>query len=243
MKSRMDLIGFGQQVRLKWLERTANLVLAGYDEASIKEILRGWLGQERAVSTLMRIWVRPPRHLHSLHRGGLELLSRLPSEEHIAVHWGMTMAVYPFWGAVATYVGRLLRLQGTVAADLVKRRAHEQYGERDTVSKGARQVLRSFVDWGVLKEVETDVYAPGLSLPITHLETAAWLIEALLYAHESRSMLLEAAVNSPVLFPFRLSYDLKERLTSISGRIEATRIGFDHHVVELRTEGLPANVL
>ncbi len=59
----------------------------------------------------MKIWVRPPRDLHPLQREGLKLLSHLPRGDHIAVHWGMAMAVYPFWGAVATHVGRLLRLR------------------------------------------------------------------------------------------------------------------------------------
>ena len=68
------------------------------------------------------------------------------------------MAVYPFWSSVATQVGRLLRLQGSAAAAQVQRRIREQYGERETVARRARYVLRSYLDWGVLQETG----APGV---------------------------------------------------------------------------------
>jgi len=45
-----------------------------------------------------------------------------------------------------------LRLQGSAAAAHVQRRVREQYGERETVSRAARRVLRSYLDWGVLQE-------------------------------------------------------------------------------------------
>ena len=67
----------------------------------------------------------------------------------------MALAAYPFWGAVAAQTGRLLRLQGTVAAAQVQRRIKEGYGERDTVSRAARRVLRSFIDWRVLTDTAT----------------------------------------------------------------------------------------
>lgn len=254
MNNRVASIGFSQRVRLEWLEKTANLVLAGNDEASIREVLEGLLkdklsvggnaernNREKTITILMKIWVRPPHDLYPLHREGLELLSRLPYEDHIAVHWGMTMAVYPFWGAVAAHVGRLLRLQGTAAASQVQRRIREQYGERDTVSRAARRVLRSFVDWGVLKETsEKGIYTSGLSLPIAQAEVIAWLAEALLHAHRGGSVALRAVLDSTSLFPFRLSPISAEHLAAVSGRLEVLRHGLDQDLIMLRTGSLPA---
>jgi len=54
MNSRLTQIGFSQRVRLEWLERTANLVLAGNDEASIynalQELLEDKLSVDRNVT-------------------------------------------------------------------------------------------------------------------------------------------------------------------------------------------------
>jgi hypothetical protein len=75
----------------------------------------------------------------------------------------MVMAVYPFWSGVAIQTGRLLRLQGSAAAAHVQRRIREQYGERETVSRAACRVLRSYLDWGVLQETGANgVYSAGM---------------------------------------------------------------------------------
>ena len=92
----------------------------------------------------------------------MEILQGLPRKERIAVHWGMAMAAYPFWGAVAAHTGRLLLLQGTAAAVHVQRRVKEDYGERETASRAARRVLRSFIDWDVLNETyDKGIYNQG----------------------------------------------------------------------------------
>ncbi|GMA49210.1 hypothetical protein GCM10025857_05670 [Alicyclobacillus contaminans] len=161
MNNRLLQIGISQRISLEWLERTANLVLSGNDEVSIYRALQDLLidklsvggnakrgNREKVISILMKVWVRSPKDLYPLQHAGLQLLSNLPGEYHMAVHWGMTMAVYPFWGVVAAHVGRLLKLQGTAVASQVQRRLREHYGERETVSRAVRRVLRSFVDWG-----------------------------------------------------------------------------------------------
>lgn len=277
MNTRANQVGFSQRIRLEWLERTANLVLAGNDEVSIysslQELLQDKLSvdrsvkassaqrrasrddkaktthdarrmtqrrmrgnREKVITILMKIWVRPPRDLHPLQREGLNLLSHLSREDHIAVHWGMAMAVYPFWGTVAAHVGRLLRLQGTAAASQVQRRVREQYGERDTVSRAARRVLRSFVDWGVLKETsEKGIYTSGPSLHIAHVELIAWLAEAFLHAQPNSSVAVKAILDSPSLFPFRLSPISANHLVSVSGRLDVLRHDLDQDLIMLRT--------
>jgi len=174
-------IGLDRLVRLRWLEKTANLLLAGNDAPAVKGALqedlqgafrtgktkiRGSL--DKTITILMKIWVRPPRNLYPLQREGLKLLSRLPREDHIAVHWGMAMAVYPFWGFVAGHVGRLLRLQGTANHAQVRRRIMEQYGQRPTVKDAVRRVLRSMVDWGVLKDTPTHDAQTARMCPVFH---------------------------------------------------------------------------
>jgi hypothetical protein len=90
---------------------------------------------------------------------------------HLAIHRGMTMAVYPFWSDIATQVGRLLRLQGVAAAAHIQRRVREQFGERETVSRAARRILLSYLNWGVLQETGTmGIYCAAPSLAIEGLQ-------------------------------------------------------------------------
>ena len=150
MTKRTDQIGFSQRVRLEWLEQTANLVLAGNDKTGITDALQELLkdkvsvggqaergNREKIISILLKTWLTVPSGRESLRAEGLELLKLVPHRDHLAIHWGMVMAVYPFWSGVAVQVGRLLRLQGSAAAAHVQRRVREQYGERETVFRAA----------------------------------------------------------------------------------------------------------
>jgi len=250
---RLYQIGLDRSVRLKWLEKTANLLLAGNNAPAVKVLLqedlqgafrssntkiRGSL--DKTITILMKIWVRPPSDLHPLQCDGLKLLASLPRENHIAIHWGMTMAVYPFWGAVAAHVGRLLRLQGSVTHAQVRRRIMEQYGQRSTVKFAVSRLLRSMVDWGVLKDSPVHgarrsggTYVPGFSLVIDKVELIAWLTEAFLHAHPNGSVALRTVMDSPSLFPFRLMSVSAAQLAAVSRRLDVLRHGLDQEMIML----------
>ena len=216
MTHRTNQIGFSQRIRLEWLERTANLVLAGNDKVAVNGTLQELLketvsvggqakrgNREKIITILMKVWLTVPAELESLRLSGLELLKQVQRRDDMAVHWGMVMAVYPFWSGVATQVGRLLRLQGSAGAAHVQRRVREQYGERETVSRAARRVLRSFVDWGVLSESGTKgIYNAGPPVAVDDPRLISWLAEASLHARYNGAGPLKDVIESPSLFPF-----------------------------------------
>jgi hypothetical protein len=248
MTRRTDQIGFSQRVRLAWLEQTANLVLAGNDKAAVNEALQEILkdkvsvggqaergNREKIITILLKTWLTVPNQLEGLRDEGLELLKRVPRRDHLAIHWGMVMAVYPFWSGVAVQVGRLLRLQGSAAVAHVQRRIREQYGERETVARAARRVLRSYLDWGVLQESGSKgIYTVGTSLPIDDSRLIAWLTEAALYARANGSAPLKDLLDSPSLFPCRITPIHAESLVAASFRLDILRHGLDDDLVMLR---------
>jgi len=252
MSRRVDQIGFSQRVRLEWLEQTANYVLAGNDKSALNEALQELLkekvsvggqaergNREKIVTILLKVWLNTPSELESLRVAGLELIQRLPRDAHMAVHWGMIMAVYPFWGGVATQVGRLLKLQGSAVAAQVQRRVREQYGERETVSRAARRVLRSYVDWGVLKKTSAKgIYSAGSSSIVDDSRLIAWLVEASLRARSNGSAPLKDLIDSPSLFPFRFKMIHAESLLAASANLEILRHGLDDDLVMLRKSGV-----
>jgi hypothetical protein len=248
MSRRTDQIGFSQRVRPEWLEQTANLILAGNDKATINDALQGLLkdkvsvggqavrgNREKIITILLKTWLTVPNELEVLRVEGLELLKRVPRTYHLAIHWGMVMAVYPFWSGVATQVGRLLRLQGTAAATQVQRRIREQCGERETVSRAARRVLRSYLDWDVLQETgKKGIYTAGTTLSIDDPGLIAWLAEASLHARANGSASLKDLLDSPSLFPFRLKPTHAESLAAASSGLDILRHGLADELVVLR---------
>ncbi len=141
----------------------------------------------------------------------------------------------PFWSGVAVQVGWLLRLQGSAAAAHVQRRVREQYGERETVSRAARRVLRSYLDWGVLQETGTKgIYTAGTTLAIDDSVLIARLAEASLHANATGSAPLKDLIDSPNFFPFRIKPIPAESLVAASSRLDILRHELDDDLVMLR---------
>ena len=245
---RLTQIGLDRLIRLAWLEKTSSLALAGNDAASIKRILQGDLrgsfrstniavrgSIDKTITVLLKVWLTVPSELAVLRCEGLELLKRLSPRDQLLVHWGMVMALYPFWSSVAMQVGRLLRLQGAAAAIHVQRRVREQYGERETVARRTRYTLRSYVDWGVLRETGTQgVYSAGATLAVDDCQLIAWLAEAALHARTSGSAPLKELLDSPGFFPFRIKPVRAENLVAASSGLDLLRHGLDDDLIMLR---------
>ncbi len=244
MKSEIP-IGIDRRLQLAWLESTASLYLAGTSPREISTALRGMLGEklsggaaggrgalEKTITILMKIWATTPKELRPLRDDGLKLLQVGSSETRVAIHWGMTMAVYPFWGIVADITGRLLKLQGAATIAQILRRIKEQLGERETVTRSTQRVVRSYVDWRVLSDTsETGMYSMAPQMVVTDERVAAWLVEAVLLSCGSDSATLKVLITSPMIFPFKIGGLPVSRLT---GRVELHRQGLDEDVLMLR---------
>lgn len=242
------LVGLSQRLQLDWLERTAQLQLSSAPQSEIRGELDLLLGKHlsvgttskaqtnrrKAINNLMRIWVSVPSDLEPLRDEGLRHLQTLTCDQHLPIHWGMTMVAYPFFQLMAETVGRLINVQGSVAASQVYRRIYEQLGERSTVSRAARRVLRTFIDWRVIKDTpEKGVYCPVSPYPIADSHVSLWLIETSLRASGASSCPLNSIVQTPALFPFNVKLAILGKLSSNS-RLEVSRQGLDSNIVTLK---------
>ncbi len=247
MKQNAIQIGFSQRIQLPWLEYTAELVRNGksrdelnsalqellYDKLSVgHQVKRG--NREKAITILMKIWHGPRPELVNLRDEGLELLDRLPFDQHVAIHWGMSMAVYPFFGTVAATVGKLLRLQNDVSTAQVQRRIREQLGERETVARAARRIYRSFIDWGVLTETDKKgTYVKAMQSQLPDSALCGWLVETILRANGGGWTPVSAVVGHASLFPFSLSTAIDGQLVDRGG-LESMQHGLDQEMVRVR---------
>jgi len=243
MTRKQQSIGFSQRIRLDWLQYTADLALAGSSKdeifAALRERLRDRLSvgrdpergnREKAITILAKVWVTVPNELQSSRDEGLELIQRLPAGDRMLVHWCMCMAAYPFFGTVAEATGRLLRLQETASAAQVQRRVREQFGERETVSRAARRILRAFLDWGVLAETGKNGIYRGVSKRVVdEVSLILWVVKTVLVAKAEGSLSLPTALRSPGLFAFDIVLRSIRALDGCSF-IQITRQGLDQEI-------------
>ena len=249
MNGRTSQIGFSsQRIRYQWMVQTASWLLAGLTRDEVKSellsYLAGWLAdtgssarssRDKAATILLRTWIMPDVDLTELRNDGRTLLESLPNKDQIAVHWGMITATYPYWGSVANSAGRLLRLQGFIEAVQIQRRLKEKWGDRELVARATRNVIRSFIDWGVLTETDDKgVYKKGDHYSIQDPKLIAWLVEASLCARADGSAIIEDLLDGTSLFPFQLARVSAERIVSFSPRLDLLRHGLDENLLMLR---------
>lgn len=221
-------VGYTQQIQLEWLDWAARMALVGMSDSDIRYELQNRLrplisvggddnhsNRGKVVGVLLRTWVKTPKELQDFRDDGLALLARLPATEHMALHWGMVAAVYPFFGTVVETVGRLTRLQGSVTLAQVIRRVQEVYGERESIERATQRVFYSLHDWGVLmNSAEWGTHVASPPRVISDQALSSWLIESALLTTGMTSISFRYAAQNPVLFPFALTLArlLNERL-------------------------------
>lgn len=250
MGKRHESIGIKQVVRLEWYDLTLDLLLHKESAKNIRQelttLLRdrlqtGGFGERgvdtygKAVTQLMQCWVTPDKDLLGLRDTALQLAEHCPRNERLPLHWAMTIAAYPFWQKVAALTGRLLNLQAQVTQAQIRARCYETFGERSTIERSARRVIRSLVSWGVLLDTPEGnakgCYGKSAPMIIANSTTALLLIEASLHASGSDTLSLNAIKNDPALFPFVLP-ELNGSIQS-SKNIEYIRHGLDHEMLRL----------
>ena len=214
--SERGVIGFDRKIRLHWLDAAADWAAQGLSAAAIRRRLDRLLdgevagtthgsARDKTMTVLMHVWVLTPEHIAPVRDDGLALLRGISARGRLPLHWGMCLATYPFFRAVAGTTGRLLSLQGTVAQSQIARRISESWGARSTVTRATQRVVRSFVDWGVLVETgERGIYGPAPRLEIHDGRIGAWLLEAGMVDSERSEFPFHSLVTAAFLFPLDL---------------------------------------
>lgn len=246
---RHEVIGIKQAIRFEWVQKVANLLLEGLGAKTIRQELHEFLADRKGdgskgersdktrtfvVNNLMNIWGSPDPELIPFRDASLAFLRETPSMA-LAVHWGMISAVYPFWFNVARQTGRLLALQDQVTQTQIINRMKEQYGDRQTVSRYARFVIRSFVAWGALKDsVAKGCYEKTAPVNIAEPNLAILMFESALLATPEAKSALGLLLNNPAFFPFQLPMLTGDFVSQRSGRIDVVRYGLDDEMLKLR---------
>lgn len=249
MAKRHEIIGIKQPVRKEWMQQAANALLAGLDSITTRKELHGFIADQNrngrknkisdgnrafTVNNLMRIWVIPDDGLTGFRDGALKCL-RDRSALKTPVHWAMISAAYPFWFNVAFQAGRLLNLQHQTTRPQIINRLKEQYGDRETITRYARYVIRSFVSWGILKDTGIKgCYEKPTPMAISDKDLAILLLESALHASPSGKAALSLLLTNPAFFPFQLPAISGDFIARNSERIEVDCYSLDDEMLKLK---------
>ena len=220
--TRHESIGIKQAIRFEWMQKTANLLMAGLDAKTIRQELHEFLADRKGngsegtrsnqtrtfvVNNLMKIWVSPDPELIPFRDASLAFLRKNPSMA-LAVHWGMTQII-----------------------DRLK----EQYGDRQTVSRYGRFVIRSFIAWDVLKDSQSKgCYEKTVPVSIVEPDLAILMLESALLATPEAKGAMVLLLNNTAFFPFWLPMMTGDFVSLHNDRIEMVRYGLDDELLKLK---------
>ena len=248
MTERLKKIGIKQVVRYEWMERTLQMLLADMKPLDIKQELfdhlenkkqSGGLGSRgenalaMAVILLMQSWVTPAKEILPLRDACLEYAGNDLSHNKL-LHWVMISTAYPFWFQTSNVIGRLFGLQDIIAKQQIVQRLKGIYGDRQTIARYARYVIRSFVAWGIIRDTEKrGYYQPGDPINVEEPYLLSLLCECSLYNSPDGKLSYTKMANSPVFFHFPHTLPDPGIINTINPRITITVNGFDDSVFSL----------
>jgi hypothetical protein len=249
MNTRHDKLGIKQTIQKHWMDYVVQMMLAGLNEKAIRAELDEFLATQKqsggtgergkktygmAISILAS-WFAPHKDLTPFRDHALELIRHENIKNWLPYHWAVISASYPFWFNVAKQTGRLFNLQDQIMRAQIVSRLKEQYGDRETVARNSRYVIRSFVAWGVLEDSKVKgCYEQCKPMGISEPNLAILLYEAALYAHKEGKAALGFLKNSPAFFPFRLPVLTGDYISQQSKTIDVVRYGLDDELLKLR---------
>jgi hypothetical protein len=241
-------IGIKQVIRYEWMNYTLELLGSGLDMDEIRKELKHYLSTRKgsgetdkraeytmsiAVSMLLNIWVNPNNKLLPF-RNDLLRMSTVKEFEP-ACHWAMIASAYPFWFNISYILGSLFKTQDQIKKSQILARLYEILGERNTVERCSRYVIRSFIAWDIIRDSEkAGFYEKGKILQITDYRLMSLLIESMLYAVPEKRLPLTDILNCPVFFCMNLPVINGSQIEKANDRIFIERFSVSDEYIGLK---------
>lgn len=212
----LKTVGFDRYIQLDWLNAIAGkLCVEGENRDSIRDYLHDLLkadypnyeARRKTITVLTRIWTRIPSKMDGLQEQAVSLFDKVAPAEKIWLHWGMTMAAYPFFEDITSAIGRLLSLQGETTTNQIHQRIEEKWGQRTTVVRAIDRVIQSMYEWKVIQLLDdnNNTIRALRKFSTNKRDLQLWLLQAVLLSEGTDSMQVQQAMSFPSIFPFTLN--------------------------------------
>lgn len=134
---------------------------------------------------LTRVWVHPPAAAAEMIRWAADHQHYDP--DRICLHLGALLATFPFFGVVASLIGRQLHLDGVVEPPRVRAEVMTLLGDRSTIEVGARKAVTTFRYLGLLQAGPDGRLVSG-QRPVVPSALTGWMTHALLLTRQSTAV-------------------------------------------------------
>ncbi len=231
-------IGFTQHVTLDWLDAAASYAASEGGQGAIRKKLENIIGQQltstvsarRTVDVLLHIWVKSAERAPRLHREAVQHYQQIDLvPDRTWLHYGLSLAAYPFFHSVVSWIGRETRLSDEpFSPATITRRIMAERGQLGSIGRAVGQVLLSLSNWGfLLAGGKRHTYIAQYKTFTTHSAALqAWLLACALYSSSNQEMAVHDLIGSPCLFPFQFTINAND-LRRLGFRVQRQGLNLD----------------
>ncbi len=215
------LVGFDRFIALEWsefaLELASHPSMRRQDQVNeLKTFLSNYLDGKDAIrktaNVLTRLWLDTDAVLSEFRDEAILIHEKGNESDKIALHWGMSLAVFPLFKDTAVQVGRLCSIQGSFQRNEIHNRLLESYGNLGTLPRSVERILQSMQNWHTLEKASTKAYNKK-QIRITNAEIEQWLIEVTISSSTHQRILFNDLFRLPELFPYTLNGEIRSLIT------------------------------
>lgn len=214
MKSKKPLVGFDRHVDKAWMDQSAKLVLAGNGLKEINEKLDEYLlpsiagetSRRKTKNILAATWAKSLPFELAYKQQAAKLFANADKQERLVIHFGMSVATYPFFMTLSKILGRLFKLQDEVSNTEFYRRVIESVGDRESIKRAAARYLQSLVEWGLLESSGKASVKPGVKIQVDDSDLITWLYASVLFSTDRDRLSTDEITSDPCWFPFEISH-------------------------------------
>ena len=122
-------IGLSRNIKIDWLNETANYLQSEKDEKRLKEHLSQYLSYEikseinnrKTCKILMNIWFCKDIEANKIHQQALYFIKLYP-EYSMAIHWSMIIKAYPVFADICKIIGQIAKFQDIFTNNQLKQK-------------------------------------------------------------------------------------------------------------------------
>ena len=221
------LVGFDRFIAFHWAEFALDLAAHSplpteTQVKALKEYLSAFMtGNDAARKTanvLTRLWLNSYPELMEHRTQALGYYPEADVSDHLLLHWGMSLAVFPLFRDVTIQMGRLFSIQGYFHRKDIHNRLMEKYGNLSTLPRSIDRIIQTLQDWKAIQQQKQGQFQHQ-SYQCKNQNLEHWLISTTIYATPQKRIALSDLYRMPELFAFELNDDVRLKL-STSTRIE-----------------------
>ncbi len=198
---------FDRFIRYEWAEFALHESAQKNGSSQLKPFLikQGLAPQSarRTANILSNMWFPKDPLSELLMERAFAILPDLSQREHVVLHWGMALCMFPLFRQTARTIGSLSRIQEVITKKEVISRILGEYSNQITIKRSIERIIQTLFNWGVL-ETKDEGFVQSPPIILSNSLLIEWLLQSVILQSPDRYLPLKDLIRASEIFPFEI---------------------------------------